>query len=150
MIKVAFGSIWDNRVLTATLFAWLVSQGIKIIFGVIEEKRFDFKWILSPGGLPSTHAAGVAALATACGFNFGFDSGEFAIACIFALITMFDAQGVRRAAGQQAQILNKMMEDVYFKRKIQEARLRELLGHTPFEVFLGAFIGILVAMIVVL
>lgn len=145
-----FGSVWENKVLIATFLAWLLNQGIKILSGVITEKKFNFRWILSPGGLPSTHAAGVAALATAAGLTTGFNSGVFAIACIFALVTMFDAQGVRRAAGKQAEILNRIMEDVYFKRKIQDERLRELLGHTPFEVFLGAFIGILVAIIVVL
>ncbi|MEW5758791.1 MAG: divergent PAP2 family protein [Candidatus Omnitrophota bacterium] len=149
-MNTTIGLVWKNEILITTIIAWAVSQGIKIILGIFREKKFDFRWILSPGGVPSTHASGVAALATSSGLILGFDSGYFAIASILALVVMFDAQGVRHAAGKQAQILNKIMEDVHFKRKIHEERLRELLGHTPFEVFLGAFIGILVAIIIVL
>ena len=97
--------------------------------------------------MPSSHAAGATALATTCGLEFGFDSVEFALAAVFALVTMFDAQGVRRSTGQQAQILNKIMEDIYWKGKIETDRLKELIGHTPIQVFIGSIFGFSLALI---
>jgi len=140
-----FSQIFRNRVFLATFFAWLIAQSIKVIFGVIKNKKFDFRWFIDTGGMPSCHTAGITAMATSIGITFGFDSPVFAMALIFALIVMFDAQGVRRAAGKQAEILNKIMEDIQFKRKLGENRLKELLGHTRFEVFAGAVVGVLVA-----
>jgi len=97
--------------------------------------------------MPSSHAAGVVALATACGLEKGFDSVIFGLAAVFALVTMFDAQGVRRETGQQAEILNMIMDDLYWKGKIEEGRLKELIGHTPFQVFIGAIMGFLSALL---
>jgi len=136
-----------NQIFLITLLAWLIAQSIKVTLGVVREKRFNFRWFTGTGGMPSSHAAGVAALATSVGLSYGFNSGLFAITAIFALIIMFDAQGVRRQTGQQAEILNKIMEDIYFKRVLKEERLKELLGHTPIEVLIGAFLGILLALI---
>ena len=102
---------------------------------------------IGPGGIPSAHAAGACALATSIGLNYGFDKVSFALAAAFAIVVMFDAQHVRRAAGKQARILNKMMDDIYWQGRIQEDQLRELLGHTPVEVFLGMSLGILLAII---
>jgi len=96
--------------------------------------------------MPSTHAAGVTALSFAIGLREGFDSPLFAAAVAFTVITVFDAQGVRRWSGRQAQVLNKMMEDIYFQRRIQEQRLKELLGHTPLEVLAGMGVGLLTAL----
>ncbi len=95
--------------------------------------------------MPSSHAAGVVALATLCGLCGGFQSIAFALATVFALITMFDAQGVRRATGQQAEVLNKIVDDIYRHGNIEINRLKELIGHTPFQVFVGALIGFLLA-----
>ena len=95
--------------------------------------------------MPSSHAAGVTALATTVGLEYGFTSGIFAVASVFALITMFDAQGVRRAAGLQAGILNMIMEDMYWKGRIDSKRLAELIGHSPFQVFVGLFLGLSLA-----
>lgn len=142
-----FTSIFKNRVLITTLTAWLFAQCIKVILGIIREKKFNFKWFVGTGGFPSSHASGAGALAMSCGLNFGFSSPIFALAFVFALVTMFDAQGVRRATGKQAEILNKIIDDIYRQRKIREERLKELIGHTPFEVIAGAIIGILVAII---
>lgn len=136
-----------NQIFLITLLAWLIAQSIKVTLGVVREKRFNFRWFTGTGGMPSSHAAGVAALATSVGLNYGFNSGLFAITAIFALIIMFDAQGVRRQTGQQAEILNKIIEDIYFKRVLREERLKELLGHTPVEVFVGAILGIFLALI---
>src|SRR3990167_4299943 len=145
------GSGWgawsSNRVFVSWLIACLLAQGIKIMLGAIRLKRFDFRWVFGTGGMPSTHAAGVTALSISVGLQSGFDSPLFAIAVAFTVITLFDAQGVRRWSGRQAQVLNKMMEDMYFKRRIQEQRLKELLGHTPLEVFAGMAVGITIAVL---
>src|SRR3989338_7893366 len=144
---VAALKAWSaNQAFMAWLIACLIAQGVKIMLGVIRLHRFDFRWLIGTGGMPSTHAAGVTALSLATGFHSGFDSPPFAIAVAFMVITLFDAQGVRRWSGRQAQVLNKMMEDMYFKRRIQEQRLRELLGHTPLEVLAGMGIGFATAL----
>lgn len=135
----------SNRVLLATFLGWIVAQGLKVTLGVVAQRRFDFRWFLGTGGMPSAHSAGVSALTTAVGMTQGFHSPLFAVALIFSLVTMFDAQGVRRAAGQQARLLNAVLDDLYWRRPIAEARLREFLGHTPVEVFVGSAIGILLA-----
>ena len=136
-----------NQAFRSWLVACLISQSIKMLIGAIQFRRFDFRWVIGTGGMPSTHAAGVCALSTTIGFLHGFDSPLFAVAIAFTVITLFDAQGVRRWSGRQAQVLNKMMEDMYFKRRIQEQRLKELLGHTPLEVLAGAGIGIATALV---
>lgn len=131
-----------NQAFMSWLVACLVAQFIKIMLGVIRQRRFDFRWLMGTGGMPSTHAAGVTALSFAIGLQSGFDSPLFAVAAAFTVVTLFDAQGVRRWSGRQAQVLNKMLEDIYFKRHIREERLKELLGHTPVEVFAGMGIGV--------
>ena len=144
------GSAWAEWAVNRTFFAWLlaclISQGIKITLGVIRQHRFDFRWLITTGGMPSTHAAGVTALSTSIGFHSGFDSPLFAAAVAFTVITLFDAQGVRRWSGRQAQVLNKMLEDMYFKRRMREQRLKELLGHTPLEVAAGMSVGVITAL----
>ena len=136
-----------NQVFMSWLVACLVSQGIKMVLGAVGLRRFDFRWLIGTGGMPSTHAAGVTALSAAIGFQSGFDSPLFAVSVAFTVITLFDAQGVRRWSGRQAQVLNKMMEDMYFKRRIQEQRLKELLGHTPIEVLAGVGVGLATALV---
>jgi acid phosphatase family membrane protein YuiD len=97
--------------------------------------------------MPSAHAAGASCLAVAIGFEHGFQSAYFALAASFAIVVMFDAQGVRRSSGRQARILNKITEDIYWKGKIHEGRLRELIGHTPIEVIGGFILGTVIAFI---
>ena len=142
-----FFDILHNRIFITTLIAWVIAQSIKVAVGVVREKRFDFKWFIGTGGMPSSHSAGVTALATSVGLIHGFNSAIFAITAIFTLIIMFDAQGVRRATGEQAEILNKIMDDIYHGKQIREDRLKELIGHTPVEVLIGGLLGILVAII---
>lgn len=134
-----------NKIFITTLSAWVFAQIIKVSIGVIREKKFDFRWLIGTGGMPSSHAAGASCLAAAVGLEYGFESVYFALAASFAIVVMFDAQGVRRAAGKQAQILNKITEDIYWQGKINENRLRELVGHTPIEVIVGAILGIVIA-----
>jgi acid phosphatase family membrane protein YuiD len=138
-----------NKIFIATMLAWLVSQSIKIATALVLTKRFNFKLLLGTGGMPSAHAASVSALAVAVGRVAGFSSPVCIASMIFAFIIMFDAQGVRRAAGAQAAILNKIAEEIYFNRGIRPERLKELLGHTPIEVFAGALLGITLAFLVV-
>jgi len=130
-----------------TVSVWAIAQAIKVILGMIREKRFNFKWFIGTGGMPSSHAAGAVALATSTGLHIGFSSPMFALATVFALVTMFDAQGVRRSAGHQASILNQIMDDMYWKGKIKTERLFELVGHTPLQVLSGAILGCLLAII---
>jgi acid phosphatase family membrane protein YuiD len=145
ILELFFREIVANKILIITLLAWVISQIVKVLLGVILERRFNFRWFIGTGGMPSSHAAGAMALATTCGFKVGFDTALFALAAVFAMVTMFDAQGVRRSTGQQAEILNKILEDIYWKGKVESERLKELIGHTPIQVFIGAVIGFLVA-----
>ena len=130
-----------------TLSVWFLAQSTKVVLGVLKEKRFNFRWFIGTGGMPSSHAAGVTALATSVGLEYGFNSPLFATAATFCLVTMFDAQGVRRSTGHQASILNKMMEDIYWKGQIEEKRLKELVGHTPVQVVAGFVFGLCCALI---
>ena len=139
---------FGNRAFVAWLIACCISQSIKITLGVIRYHRFDFRWLFGTGGMPSTHASGVTALTTAIGLTQGVLSPLFAIAFVFAVITLFDAQGVRRWSGRQAQVLNKILDDMYFRRRIQEERLKELLGHTPIEVLAGMGLGLATGLLI--
>jgi len=136
-----------NYVFWTSTAAWIIAQSIKVALGVFKEKRFNFRWFIGTGGMPSSHAAGVSALSTSIGMTYGFDSALFAIVLIFTLIVVFDAQGVRLATGRQAEILNKMLDDIYWKKKLDEEQLKELIGHTPVEVFAGVILGILVSLL---
>ena len=147
-MREIFAQIVKNKILMTTLSAWLIAQTIKVTIGVIRQKRFDFRWFIGTGGMPSSHATGASCLATAIGLEYGFNSVYFALAAAFAIVVMFDAQGVRRATGKQARILNKITEDIYWQGRIDEGRLRELIGHTPVEVIGGFLLGVAIAFIV--
>ena len=140
-------SIFDNKILVITMVVWAIAQGIKVFVGVLREKKFNFKWFIGTGGMPSSHAAGATALAVSCGMQEGFGSVIFALAAVFAMVTMFDAQGVRRSAGQQAAILNKILEDIYLKGELENKRLLELIGHTPLQVIIGSLLGMNLAIL---
>ncbi len=139
------GQLSRNKILLSTFSAWAIAQVLKVVIGVFREKRFNFKWFLRSGGMPSSHVALSMCLTTSTGLYYGFDSGLFAMSLGFAVITMFDAQGVRRHSGRQATILNRILEDIYENKGLQEARLKELVGHTPIEVYIGGLLGIAVA-----
>ena len=136
-----------NYIFWTSAASWIIAQSIKVALGIFREKRFNFRWFIDSGGMPSSHAAGVSALATSVGVTYGFDSALFAVTLVFTLIVMFDAQGVRLAAGRQAEILNKMLDDIYWKKRLDERELKELLGHTPIEVLAGAALGIVVSLL---
>lgn len=133
------------NILLTTVSAWFIAQSFKVLIGVLKEKKFNFKWFVGTGGMPSSHAAAVTALATSVGLHTGFSSPHFAVALLFTVVVLFDAQGVRRASGKQAEILNRILDDIYWKKRMKEDRLKELLGHTPIEVLAGTALGILIA-----
>lgn len=143
-------AVLQNKVFIATILSWVIAQSLKIIINTIKEKRFNFRWVVGTGGMPSAHSAGAMALATSVGIQEGFGSTIFIATLVFAVVIAFDAQGVRRSTGQQAEILNKILDDIYWRRKIQENRLKELIGHTPFEVFVGSFLGMVIATLVMI
>ena len=142
---MSWRQIFENPTLRTSLFAWLVAQLLKVLVDSVRSRRLDLSKIGSAGGMPSSHSALVACLAVSIGIRHGFNSDLFAIALIFAVVVMYDATGVRRAASIQARILNQIIDELFQGHPISEERLRELLGHTPVEVFIGAAIGILFA-----
>ena len=142
-----FGQVSHNRVVVAAAAAWLAAQVTKVFLGLIRTKKFDFRWLARSGGMPSSHVALTMCLGTSIGLYYGFDSGLFGLSFAFAAITMFDAQGVRRHSGKQAVILNKIIEDIYENKGVQENRLKEFIGHTPVEVYAGGALGILIAIL---
>jgi uncharacterized protein len=132
-----------NRELWAAVAAWLIAQLIKTVITLRKERKFNLGHLVASGGMPSSHSALVTGLATAVARVNGLNSSLFALAAVFAGVVMYDAAGVRLAASRQARILNKMLDDLFHERGLREERLRELIGHTPIQVFAGALIGII-------
>jgi acid phosphatase family membrane protein YuiD len=143
----AFWYFAHNKVAMTTFLAWFVAQTIKVIAGVITEKKFNFKWFVGTGGMPSSHVAGVIALVTSVAIQSGPDTAIFAVTLMFAIVVICDAQGVRWSTGKQAEILNRIMDDIYWKKRIQEDRLKEFIGHTPLQVWAGIAVGLFVAFV---
>ena len=143
-----FLEIIHNKYIYVPFFLWLGIQSFKVLYDLVKTKKFNFKRIFGAGGMPSSHTATVVSLATLIGRNEGFDSPIFALSFIFALVVMYDAAGVRRAAGKQAKILNKITQTPGMTNLEKQEKLVELLGHTPKQVFVGAIIGIVVGAIV--
>ncbi len=135
------------KFLLAPLVAWAIAQAAKVILTSMRQRRLNLRVLAETGGMPSSHAAIVMGMTTAVGKYAGVSSAAFAIALIFSFVVMYDAAGLRRAAGRQAAILNRLVEDLVHMRGMQEQRLRELLGHTPVEVLVGALLGIVVGLI---
>lgn len=127
----------------------ITAQIIKFLLHLVIRRNVDLRLFTTTGGMPSSHSAGVMGLSTTVGLIRGFDSIEFAIAIGYAFIVMYDAAGVRRAAGKQAACLNKIIMDLY-NQDLQEAggKLKELLGHTPMQVVAGAIYGVAYAFFV--
>lgn len=139
---------WKENVIITCLLSWFIAQFLKVILTLIKDKKIDFRRFVGSGGFPSSHAALVTSLATSVGLINGFAGTDFAITVILALVVMYDAAGVRRAAGQQARILNKLVEEWSDSdNALKDKRLKELLGHTPKEVVAGAILGIIIALV---
>lgn len=145
----------SNYVLITALIGWASAQVLKTVLASIAAGKFDWERLFGDGGMPSCHSACVCALALAVSRKMGFASPEFGIVFILAVIVINDAMGVRRAAGEHAKVLNKMIEkeqktdiDYFTDDEEDPKELKEFLGHTPLEVLCGALLGIIVAMIV--
>ncbi len=132
--------------LWAGIFGWFVAQSIKMVCCLVKSHRLDFSYMMSTGGMPSAHSAMAVSLATSIGLCEGFDSAIFALGCAFAIVVMFDAQSVRKAAGEQAALLNQIVDELLHEHHLSENKLKELLGHTRLEVFMGLLTGIATAL----
>lgn len=139
----------NNKVLLACLVAWFIAQVMKIILTFYSSRKIDLTRLVGSGGMPSSHTSFVMALSTSIGRLNGWDSSIFAVSICFAFVVMYDAAGVRRAAGNQAKILNIIIEDLAHNKPLENEKLKELIGHTPKEVLAGAILGILVANLIV-
>jgi uncharacterized protein len=143
------GNILDNHILIVAIAACLIAQALKLTIESIKQKKLNIRSLFTAGGMPSAHSALVGALATGVAQGMGLSSPEFAIACLFAIIVMYDAAGVRQAAGKQARILNQIIDE-FFEDKgdnFNEERLKELLGHTPVQVIVGLLLGIVISLV---
>ena len=137
-----------NKYLIVPICCWAAIQLFKFLTALVIEKKIDFKRLMGAGGMPSSHSAVVTSIATMIGKDMGLGSPLFALACIVASVVMYDAAGVRRAAGKQAELLNKIVETPGLTNAQVGERLAEVLGHTPLQVFVGAILGIIVGIIV--
>jgi uncharacterized protein len=141
-----FGDIIHNQVLLVALVACFIAQGLKLLFDISKNGKLNLRVLVESGGMPSSHSALVAALATSVGQTLGWSSPEFAIAVVFAFIVMYDAAGVRQAAGKQARVLNQIIDEFFQgEHQFTEDRLKELLGHTPVQVIVGSILGIAIS-----
>lgn len=140
---------FTNYLLVCAFTGWFTAQFIKCVRYIIKKRSFDFRLIMSSGGMPSSHSATVCALVTATAKVSGTKSVEFALAFILAFIVMYDAAGVRRAAGEQAKVLNRMAKELSDgDTRYLDKNLKELIGHTPLQVVIGALLGIVIAIVI--
>ena len=138
-----------NRVIQAAALAWAAAQAIKVVLTLVISRRFDSSRVLGSGGMPSSHSAMVCSMVTAIGLHEGVGSPIFALAVCFAGVVTYDAAGVRRSTGKNAAVINKLIEDLGKDGfTFSEERLKELVGHTPIQVFAGALLGILVGTLI--
>ncbi len=142
-------ALLSNQLLWTALIASTLAQVLKVLLILLIERKWSPERVLETGGMPSSHTSSVAALAVMCGLEFGWDSAYFAIATIFGSIVMYDATGIRRASGMQAEVLNDLVVELQavLREGFAPKPLKELLGHTYFEVFVGFLLGILVAVV---
>lgn len=142
-----FGEILSNRILWATLTSCVLAQLLKIPFHYLFHKELDWTRCIGSGGMPSSHSSSVCTLATCVGIEHGFGTPLFAIAIVFAVIVMYDAAGVRKAAGEQAKILNRIIKKFEKQEFHIDQELKELIGHTKPEVLAGATMGVLLGIL---
>ena len=138
------GDLFTNKCIYIPVLVWFCIQVSKFIVELIKTKKINFKRLMGAGGMPSSHSAVVTSLAILVGKQEGFGSTSFALAFVLACVVMYDAAGVRRAAGKQAHLLNKIVSTPNLTNVQVQERLNEVLGHTPIQVIVGAIIGIIV------
>jgi len=137
----------SNFTLMAVVVSWFLAQSIKVIIYRFQEDKLNLWHFFEAGGMPSAHSASVTALTLSVGLTLGWSNPLFTACLVFALIVMYDATGVRRAAGKQAEILNKIVDDIYSTGKVRVEKLKEILGHDPIEVVAGASLAVLVTFV---
>ena len=137
-------AFFSNFVLVSAICAWFVAQFLKVVVTLFKEKQFKPRVLLfSLGGMPSSHSATVCALFTAAAMKFGFNSFEFAICAVLSMVVMTDAMGVRWQTGEQSKVINKIVKQLFGGNHEESATaLKELVGHTPFQVLMGAIVGV--------
>ena len=133
------------KILIIPIAAWFVAQALKVVIQLLRERRLDLHYLVSAGGMPSAHSTLVCALATVVGMTYGIDSGIFAISVILAAIVMYDSAGVRQMVDKQSAILNHLLTNFPKTQREFENFLQDLVGHTRFQVIVGAALGILLA-----
>ena len=137
-----------NLILNLAILAWAIAQGLKIIITFCTKKKLDWHYLVASGGMPSSHSAFVCACASSVGYMYGWGSPMFGIAAVLAIVVMYDAANVRKAAGEQAKILNYMMDHwSEMKPELFGKELKELLGHTPMQVIMGALLGVAIGLL---
>jgi uncharacterized protein len=142
------GDIFNNRVLLVALIACFIAQALKLVIEIIKNRKLNVQVLVTTGGMPSSHSALVTALAAGIGQTIGWQSSEFALSTVFAIIVMYDAAGVRQAAGKQARILNQIIDELFSEHpEFPQDKLKELLGHTPFQVIAGSVLGVTVSLL---
>ena len=143
-----FSEIFHNHVLWVALVACITAQALKLVFEFIQHRSINPKVLVETGGMPSAHSALVSALACGVGQTIGWSTPAFAATSVFAVIVMYDAAGVRQAAGKQAKILNQILDELFQEHaEFNEDRLKELLGHTPVQVIVGSALGVIIALL---
>lgn len=139
-----FYGIIHNRPFICALIGWFIAQGIKILTGIIRYRRFDVERIMGSGGMPSSHTTAIMAATVNIGRQQGFDNPIFSLGLVVSFLVMYDAANVRMAAGQQAKLIKQIIREIGEQRFTVERELKELLGHTYLEVFVGMILGIIV------
>jgi acid phosphatase family membrane protein YuiD len=137
-----------NPVLLSALIAWLIAQGLKVLIELISNRRMNWGLLFQAGGMPSSHSAMVSATALSAGLIYGFDSSAFSIAAVLAMIVIYDSTGVRRESGRQAALINSILEELSKGKFPPQGKLKEMLGHTPGEAFLGTLLGLSIGYVV--
>lgn len=136
--------LFENKVFIAAFIGWFVAQGTKLLLTFIKHGKLDLERVMGSGGMPSSHTSTITAATFQVGFTQGFNSPLFGLGLVVAFITMYDAAGVRMAAGKQASVIKQIMKEIGEHRFQIEGELKELLGHTYLEVFVGFILGILI------
>lgn len=140
--------VFSNNILNVALLSWMIAQILKFFINLITLKRVDLERFIGSGGMPSSHSATVTSLTMSIGLNEGISSPFFAIALILTLIVTYDASGVRRAAGEHAKMINRIVEELEENNmEVADEHLKELLGHSKIEVLAGAVLGIIIAVL---
>jgi uncharacterized protein len=141
-------NIFENQPLIVAMVVGVTAQIIKVLISYTRNRTWNWALLLRAGGMPSSHAAMVAGVAHSIGLNVGFGSPTFAVAFVLAIVVTYDATGIRRQAGKHAEVINQMVRELASGHPLQQEQLREVLGHTPFEAFVGMVLGVLFAQII--